>query len=111
MKIQIAKVYNEILEETSNELIIENNDKVHIGALFFEIDDDEKVLEVIEEIETTGTAKDFIITAYNLMKKYDLLKDGTLKTMAHWQYINGVTNEMLDGYKYNSDSEYLAAIN
>jgi hypothetical protein len=33
-----------------------------------------------------------------------------LKTMLHWQFINGFSDEMLDGYKYKTDSEFLASL-
>ena len=111
--IRIANVYNTILEETKKELVIVKDRKTYIGKLFFKKDESEMVKKVFERIDFEGSAQDAMVVAYNLLKKYDMLAkdDKTLKTMLHWQYTNGLTDDIISvGYRYNTDTELLVSI-
>lgn len=114
-KIQIAKVYSELLEETETDIIIEANNKTFKGALFFEIDPWERVTEVLEEVVLDTDVLTIILKAYDLMKKHGRIAkdDKTLLTMIHWQYMNHFSNDMLDEikpYSYKTDAELLKTI-
>jgi hypothetical protein len=110
--IRIANVYSDILEETRKEIVIVKDRKTYIGALFFKKDADETVKKVFERVDFEGTAAEAMVIAYNMMKEHGLTKkdDKTLKTMLHWQHVNGLTNEcILAGYHYKTDTELLAS--
>lgn len=111
--IKIANVYDTILEETKKELVVIKDRKTYIGALFFRKEETEVVKKVFDRVDIDGSAFDAMIAAYHLMKKHDRIAkdDKTLKTMMHWQYVNGLTDEMLlDGYKFKNDTELLENI-
>ena len=108
--IRIANVYDAILEETTKEIVIVKDRKTYIGALFFKKDETQLVKKVIERIDFEGNAQGAMVTAYNLMKKHGMAKRDTLKTMMHWQFINGMTDEMSTAYGFKSDEEFLASI-
>lgn len=110
--IKIQDVYNSILDETKPQLVVVKGayDKCFVGPLFFEIDafeclkGDAHKYVVIEE----PTGADIVIAAYELLKEFDMLNKDTLKTMAHWQYMNGVTNNLYsECYKDITDEELL----
>lgn len=106
--IRIQDVFNGILSETKKELVVVKGlyKKVHIGPLFFEIDPYECLIPNIHK-ETkldNPSAEEIILAAYNLLKEENMLKKGTLSTMAHWQYVNGVTNEMLNSNNYKGEN-------
>ena len=112
--VKIAKVYNTILEETKTDLVIEKDNKTYIGALFFEAEEHETITEIIEEQQIEGTPAAIILTAYFMKKKYNLLaKDNkTLQVMAHWQHVNGFSDEMfINSYSCKNDTEFLATFN
>lgn len=110
--IRIANVYNTILEETQKEIVIVKDRKTYIGALFFKKDETQVVRKVFEREDIEGSALDAMLTAYRMMKAHGLTKkdDKTLMTMMHWQYVNGLTNELLGGYGFRTDSEFLASL-
>ena len=112
VKVRIQKVFDDITKETKQELVVVNGKKTFIGALFFKKKEWNKPKKIVEELVVEGSALDVMLAAYNLMKKYDMIAkdDKTLKTMLHWQFINGFSDEMLDGYKYKTDSEFLASL-
>lgn len=108
--VKIANVYNEILEETNEELVVEKDGKVFLGALFFQVEEWEKVQDTIDEVVVDGNALDIVMAAYELKEKHGMLaKDGkSLMTMLHWQYTNGVTDEMfIDSYRCKNDQEFI----
>lgn len=106
--IRIADVYCEILEESKKKLVIVKNHKTYVGALFFEKDPWEKVKKVYDRVDIDGTAVDILVEAYELLKAHGMLTKDTLQTMAHWQYVNGLTDEMItDGYGCKDDEELL----
>ena len=111
----IANIFDQILEETEKDLIVIKDGKIFRGALFFELDKEyEEIAEILDKVEVEGSALDIIMEAYKLKKKHNLLKGDnmTLKTMLHWQFINGLTDEMFTyGYGYKNDNELLAHIN
>lgn len=108
--VKIAKVYNTLLEEESTQLIVEKDGKVYEGALFFELDPYDEITEILEQREVTGAEWGIIYEAYKLMEKHGLTKKSTLKTMLHWQWINGLTEKCFDGaYKFENDAELLKA--
>lgn len=111
--IRIANVYDTILEETKKEIVIVKDRKTYIGALFFQKDEHQIVRKVFERIDFEGGAQDAMVKAYHMMKAHGLTAkdDKTLKTMMHWQHVNGLTDEMLlDGYKFQNDTEFLVSI-
>ena len=111
--IRIANVYNTILEETKKEIVIVKDRKTYIGALFFKKDETEVVKKVFDRVDFEGSAQEAMVKAYHMMKEHGLTKkdDKTLKTMLHWQYVNGLTDEMCNiGYKFKTDTELLASI-
>ena len=110
--IRIANVYDTVLEETTKDIVIVKDRKTHIGALFFKKDETQVVKKVFERVEFEGTAAEAMVTAYNMMKSHGLTKgdDKTLKTMLHWQHMNGLTDEcILAGYHHKTDTELLAS--
>lgn len=113
--VKIANVYNNILKETTPELVICTNNKTYIGKLFNEmLNGAEEVQEVKEQFIYEGDVKGLIIKTYELLKRHNMIaKDGkTFLTMAHWQLVNGLTNESLYDlgiYKYNTDTELFKA--
>lgn len=94
-RLQWAKVYDEILAETTEELVTIKDGKIHIGKLFFE-PITEVVTEVIEEM-TAETDEEIVDTAFYLCWRHNsIAKDGkTHSTMKHWAYMNGVVNKYL----------------
>lgn len=98
MKLAIAKIFTEILNEESIELVVTRNGKEHIGNLFF-APIDEKVVEEIKtiEIDDATPAKEVIETAFELINEFDEIKKfkDTLKSMFHWGYMNGVVDEYI----------------
>ena len=112
VKVRIQKVFDDITKETKQELVVVNGKKTFIGALFFKKEEWNKPKKIVEELVVEGSALDVMLAAYNLMKNHDMIAkdDKTLKTMLHWQFINGFSDEMLDDYKYKTDSEFLASL-
>ena len=109
--IRIANVYNTLLAENRKELVIVKDHKTYVGTLFFKKDETDVVKKVFERVEFEGSAQDAMIKAYNMMKEHDLLAkdDKTLITMLHWQWINGLTNEISNVYGFKTDTEFLAS--
>lgn len=108
--VMIAKVYNTILGETKKKIIFFRDGKVFEGALFFPMDAEDLIMEVISVKYVDGTVWDVMLEAYTSMKVYGMLAkdDNTLKTMLHWQNINGFSDEMfIDAYGCKNDTEYL----
>lgn len=108
--IKIQNVYDEILEETTPELVITSGKKTFIGALFFPREKWEKPRKVLEQIEAEGEPLKILLDAYDLLKRHNMTKadDKTFQTMVHWQYVNGFSDEMAtENYKYKNDTEYL----
>lgn len=99
MRILMAEVYNEILEETSVKLVTERNGKQFFGKLFFEpvAEKIQKELKVVE-LPETADSKLVVDTAYGLITEYGQLdKDGkTYSTMANWAYMNNVIPEYIN---------------
>ena len=110
--VRIQSVYNETLEKGKQDLVIEANEKVYVGALFFGQDEDDVLQDIIEEIEVEGSVLEIMLVAYNLKKKHDMIAkdDKTLQTMLHWQHVNRFSDEIFDTYRYKNDTEYLASL-
>lgn len=93
MKIKIAKVWSEILEEEKLTVVAEKNGRFFFGKLFFE-PVDESVREVLEEVEIPDSSSNVEVAkaCYPLYEKYGLLaKDGSaFSCTAHWAYMNGL---------------------
>ena len=114
IKVRIQNVYDEITEETKQELVIVKDRKTYIGALFLRKDPDDKLKKIIDEVVVDGSTMDVLLSAYNLKKKHDMIAkdDKTFKTMVHWQYVHGFSDDFyIEGYSYKDDTAYLAAIN
>lgn len=97
MKLQIAKVYDEILNETKIEPVAEKHGKLFLGKLFFE-PVCEVVKEVLEEVEIADDSTNIEIakTFFPLYEKYNLLaQDGTsFSCCAHWAWNNGLAEKL-----------------
>ena len=109
--IKIANVYDGLLEETRKELVIVKGNRVYIGKLFFKKEDFEIVRRTKNSVRFEGNAEEIMLKAYEMCKEEGMIAkdDKSLLTMMHWQYMNGLTDEMIDSYKYKSDTEYLKA--
>jgi hypothetical protein len=96
-KVRIQRVHDQILNETRNELVVVRNRRSYIGTLFFEKETWEKTGTIIEEVIVDGSTSEILIAAYKLLKKHNMLaSDGqTFKTMMHWQFVNGFSNDCL----------------
>ena len=110
--IKIATIHNELLEEDTLDVVFEAGEVTYIGALFFKKDDIEEITEVLEEKTVNGSVLEVILTAYEMMKAHDLIAedDQTLKTMLHWQYINGFSRDMISEacpYRHETDTVLL----
>lgn len=108
--VMIAKVYDNILGETRKKVIFFRDGKVFEGALFFPMEAEDMIMEVISVKYIDGTVWDIMMEAYGSMKVYGMLAkdDCTLHTMLHWQHVNGFSEEMfLDRYGTKNDTEYL----
>lgn len=108
--VMIAKVYNTILGETKKKVIFFRDGKVFEGALFFPMDAENLIMEVISVKYVDGTVWDVMSEAYSSMKINGMLAkdDKTLQTMLYWQHVNGFSDEMfIDAYGYENDTEYL----
>lgn len=108
----IAKVYDTILEETKERLVIVKDNETFIGALFFKQAEWDIINEYVEQVEVDGSVLDIILKAIELKKKYNLkVYPTTIKTMIHWQHVNGFSNELfIDAYSYENDIEYLKSL-
>lgn len=99
MRILMAEVYDEILEETSVKLVAERNCKQFFGKLFFEpvAEKIQKELKVVK-LPETADSKLVVDTAYGLITEFgQLAKDGkTYSTMAHWVYMNNLISEYIN---------------
>ena len=93
MKIQIAKVYSEILEETKIKPVVEKNGQRFIGQLFFK-GVSEKILEVLDEIEIPDSSSNVEIAKalQPLNAKHGMDGKDTFGTNAHWAWVNGVAD-------------------
>ncbi len=93
MKIKIAKVWSEILEEEKLTVVAEKRGRQFFGKLFFE-PVDESVREVLEEVEIPDSASNVEVAkaCYPLYEKYGLLAkdESTFSCTAHWAYMNGL---------------------
>lgn len=108
--VMIAKVYNNIIGEMDKRLIVFRDGKVYEGALFFPLDADDMIMEIVSINHVEGTVWDVMNEAYAVLKVNGMLAkdEKTLLTMLHWQYINGFSKEMfLDIYKVDTDEEYI----
>ena len=110
--VKIQEVKDDILEETKRELVVTRGRKSFIGALFFEKESWDIMGRVIEKKEIEGGALDVVLACYEMRKRHGMTtKDNhSFLSMAHWQYVNGLTDELLTFYNCKDDSEALAKI-
>lgn len=112
VNIMIADVYNNLLEETERRIVWFRDDgKVFEGALFFPLEADDMITNVVESAHINADVYDVILAGYRMLEKYDMKAkdDKTLTCMLHWQHVNGFSDEMFfDIYKAKTDTEYLA---
>ena len=109
--VMIAKVYNTILGEMKKRLVVFTEGKVFEGSLFWPMEPDDMIMEIVSVNHVEGTVWDVMLEAYAALKVNGMLaKDNsTLKTMLHWQHIHGFSDEMfIDAYGAKTDEEYLA---
>lgn len=107
--VMIAKVYNTIVGDIKKRLVVFKDGRVFEGALFWPMDVDDMIMEIISVNHVEGTVWDVMIEAYASLKANGMLAkdDQTLKSMLHWQHVNGFSDEMfIDAYGTKSDTEY-----
>lgn len=110
--IKIAIIRNSLLEEDKKNVVFET-DRTFIGPLFFEKDDMDEVVEVIEEKTVDAPVLDILLTAYDMMKRNDRIAsdDSTLRTMMHWQYMNSFSDDSLsEAYGFDNDTDLLKSM-
>ena len=108
--VMIAKVYNTTLGETRKRIIFFRDGRVFEGALFFPMDAEDLIMEIISVKYVNGTVWDVMMEAYSSMKINGMLAkdDKTLQTMLHWQHVNGFSDEIfIDAYRFKTDTAYL----
>lgn len=108
--VMIAKVYNTILGEMKKHLVIFTEGKVYEGALFWPMDPDDMIMEIVSVNHVGGSVWDVMMEAYASLSVNEMLaKDGkTLLTMLHWQHVNGFSDEIfVDAYGVKTDEEYI----
>lgn len=108
--VMIAKVYDTILGELKKKLIVFKDGRVFEGALFWPMDALDMIMEVVSVNHVEGTVWDVICEAYGALKVNGMLAkdDQTLKTMLHWQHVNGFSEEIfIDAYGTKNDTEYI----
>ena len=110
--VSIANVYDDILKEYSKDLVVICDGKTHMGCLFFEKEEWDRIGEYIDTVDVDGSSIDVCLEAYKLLEKHNMLaRDGkTLLTMFHWQWVNGLGEdpELCSGmYEYKNDTELL----
>ena len=111
--VMIAKVYNTILGEMRKTLVVFKEGKVYESALFWPMEIEEMIMEVVSVKHVEGTVLDVMLEAYSELKINDMLAkdDRTLQVMLHWQYIHGFSEELFtDVYGTENDTEYLEKI-
>ena len=109
--VMIAKVYNTILGEMKKRLVVFTEGKVYEGALFWPMEPEDMIMEIISVNHVEGVVWDVMLEAYAALKVNGMLvkDDSTLRTMLHWQHVNGFSDEMfIDAYGAKTDEEYLA---
>jgi hypothetical protein len=92
-KIKWAVVYSTLLEESKEDIVVENEGRVHIGALLFEADDDQVVKKVIKEVTLPDDTNDMdfldkIVEVY--LSNTSKHPSDAEKTIRHWFSMNGV---------------------
>lgn len=99
-KLIVAKVYDSLMEEEETQIILFKNNKIfEASGLFFEWNEifTQRIEKVLKEIDLSDTinASTLVNKVIELRKEFDMAvyKD-SYKTLMHWQYMNGVTNEM-----------------
>lgn len=113
--VKICRIYDEILNEERTDVLFDANGKQYLGALFFEKEKYEKVKAVLEEAVLDTDVGTIMLTAYEMMKRFGRIAedDKTFKTMVHWQFMNGFSDDMLSAFKaysYKTDTELFEAI-
>lgn len=99
-KLVVVKAHNNILEEESIQIILyKNNNEYEASGLFFKWNDLNEWDDIVtlKELELTDeiNAEELINKIIELKKEFNLeVYDTTFKTLMHWQYITGVTNQM-----------------
>jgi hypothetical protein len=91
IRIQWAKVHSSILERTKEDLVVVYFNGTLVGPLFFEIDPDEEVVEVlkeekIKELISLKDLEDRIVSFYN--KHNTKTHESDESTIRHWFKIN-----------------------
>ena len=98
--VKVVKVFNEALEKEEVEVIFEKSGREYWGALFWENEEWNKILEVLETAEVDDKYERHEVL--NCIQKYiefsvkyekETFKD-TLATMLHWQLMNGFSKEV-----------------
>lgn len=96
--IMAVKVYNNILEECENKILVVNNEngKRYLGELLDKEEEwiEEEVKETLYSVDFTGSIKETInkiieVETINGLKVYD----DSAETIAWWGYLNGLFNE------------------
>ena len=107
--VMVAKIYNTIVGDIKKRLVVFKDGRVFEGALFWPMDSDDMIMEIVSVNHVEGTVWDVMCEAYGALKVNGMLAkdDQTLKTMLHWQHVNGFSEEMfIDAYGTKNDTEY-----
>lgn len=107
--VMVAKIYNTIVGDIKKRLVVFKDGRVFEGALFWPMDADDMIMEIVSVNHVEGTVWDVMIEAYASLKANGMLAkdDQTLKSMLHWQHVNGFSDEMfIDAYGTKNDTEY-----
>lgn len=99
-KLVVVKAYNNILEEESVNIILNKNNYEYEASGLFDKWNDLKEWENITtlkelELDDKINANKLVNKVIELKKEFNLkVYETTFGTLMHWQYINGVTDEM-----------------
>ena len=107
--VMIAKVYSTILGDLKKKLVVFRDGKVFEGALFWPMDSEDMIMEIVSVNHVEGSVWDVMLEAYAALEVNGMLAkdDSTLKTMLHWQHVNVFSDEMfIDAYGTKNDTEY-----
>lgn len=97
-----VRIKDLVLQEETNNIIFIKDDKIFKDALFFELDNQyEKIIKVYKEITFEGSEINVLknVLDFYMKNAIKVYKD-TLKTLQHWQFINGFTSIIINNNLY-----------
>lgn len=98
--IKVVKVFNAILEESENSiLVINENGERFLGRLLDKESEwiDEEVKETLYSVDFTGSIKETVNKIIEVKKNNGLkVYDSSARTIAWWGYLNGLFTEHIE---------------